>query len=322
MPKAHYLEQMPSDVTIGLRNFVDWLLGTTRGITNGGAGTAAEGWNLIEADDGTIREIPGDGTFNGLDSGNVWKTGGSLVLSSWCVIEGDGTYGNKIQVLCRVEANTSRFVFQMIPLADWATGGGSTPTPSLPATIVPAGFQQPDNLTSNGWLIACANEGMFVLFYDNKSTNTQHMWYLGETDVSPADLLDDARPFVYWGDVNDPLDGDDFQRLSPVDDATVIGGANDGQLMAYCSYNVINMFTGNPRVSIGNRQEYTCGVSFNTVSHDHDAGRLRYLTLTHNDIGARGTMSSDGGSADDRFIINANNTDSAILMDWDGTQYP
>lgn len=322
MPYANYLEQMPSDVTIGLRNFVDWLTGSTRGITNGGGGTAGD-WAVIEADDLTVRETPSGGTgLANLGASNLWRTGGTMPDGAWCVVEGPGTYGNPIQAILRVHNNTVRIGMQMIPLADWATGGGSTASPTTPATIVPAAEPSPPaNLTTDGWLIAVQDEGLFVLFYDNKSTDTQNMWLIGECDVNATDLVDDPRPFVYWNDDNDPLDGDDFYRLSPVDDTTVLGGSV-GQLMAYCTYNVLSMFTGDPRVAIGNRQEYTCGVSFSSVSHAHDVGRLRYLTLTHDSIGSRGTMTSDGGTADDRLVINANNTDAAILVAWDGTGYP
>lgn len=312
---------MPSDVTIGLRNFIDWLTGTVRGITNGGAGTAADGWTVVEADDGTVREVSGDGTLAGLGGTNKWRLGTTLPVDAWCVVEGEGTYGEKIQIYATVNDNANRMAFQMIPLADWTTGGDQSPTPSFPATIIPAIHEDADEMVTTGRLFACADEGVIVLCYDGISVADQHMWCMGE--VNGHDAVNDLRPFVFYNDPNNPLRGDEWHRLSPVDDTTRLGGSNDGQRMAYTSYGVIDMLTSsNPAmVAIGNRQEYEAGVRFTTPGHDHQVGTLRYVTLTHGSIGVRGTMTSEGGSADDRMVINRS-SGPAILMDWDGTAYP
>lgn len=321
MPASYYLEQMPSDVTIGLRNFIDWLLGTSRGDAASGAGTAGPGWTLIEADDGTVREVPSGGTtLADLSAGNKWRTGATLPLSAWCVVQGAGTLGNPLQVLARVENSTGRFAFQMIPLADWTTGGGSTSTPTLPATTVPATPTAPDTLTASGYLYCTADLGMFALAYDNKTTLTNHWWYVGEVD--PPDIADDPRPFVFWDDPNDPLDGEDWRRLSPVDNVTLLGGSNAGRRMCYAPYDVTGALTSGapPKNALSKINEYSLGVDFITTSHDHDAGVLRYVTGAHVGIGARGTVTYS--TADDRITVNAKNGDICILHEWDGTVYP
>lgn len=320
MPLKLYQEASGGDFFGGLRNLVDWLTGSSRGSLVGGATTGPTGVQVVEADDGTLREVSGDGTLAGLGAGNKWRTGTGLAAGNWIVVSFPGTGANGFQVLLYCQTS-QRIAYQLIPLADWATGGGSTSTPTLPATTVPAARTNGSNYPvfdhdANVTFRAFCDEGVLCFTVDDGVIAEMAHYYAGEVDEADAA---DTRPFVILDNVDEPLDNlGDWQRLSPVDGTTILTLGDAWGMNPYNNSNQWN--NSDPQYTdFHNRVRGPIGVGFRDVAHQHIAGWCRYMEAINQSVAQRATADSLA-----RIIFNHfTSGQAAIICSWDGaTAYP
>ena len=124
----------PGSTYDALRELWWWINGTHPTTANGIV------WECIEVWDGTLREAPSGGKMTNLSSGNLWipstSPSGSLPSGAWAVFRNTGgAVAAKFQIYVKMEA-ASQAGHSLVSLDDWSVGGGTGPSPTLPATII------------------------------------------------------------------------------------------------------------------------------------------------------------------------------------------
>lgn len=313
------------NAAIALRNFIDWLTGTTRGdLTTSGP----TGVTVIEADDGTIRETSGDGTLAGLGAGNLWRTAAAIPSGGWIVVDfpGTGTLpGFQVYWHNSKAGGNNRWGFQLLPNRDWATGGSQGSSPTQPSTTVPAAILNGQNQAGTDWgasetVFGFCDEGVLVMGVDNGS-NKSLMYYAGEVD-DPSSA--DVNPVVCGNNVGQsPIAQGDWSRLSPLDQVTKLGGQGTGnsQTLLITNWFALNNWSpSDPQMTdFGDRPRTPIGPAFVQRGHQHFMGWCRYVQLINSSVGDRGTSDS----LDRLFLGDFNLDQGAYLFPWDGaTAYP
>jgi len=153
---------------------------------------AGPGWELIEVDDTTLREVPSGGTtVDDLTAGNLWNpaAGGDPPVGSWAVIQskpGAISPNNTFQMLLYISGDTSAFVC-MMPLSDFVTGGGETEggLPTVP-TIISSYTNMTKAWDQQMTHFATADQSVLQMGIVNmgSTTSSSNRWlYIGELDV-------------------------------------------------------------------------------------------------------------------------------------------
>lgn len=301
----YYTPQVHANGGLALVDLVKWLIGDHDTLVG-------PGWTIVEAYDGTLRETPSGAGISlaELGAGNNWRVG-VIPLNSWIVLESGVSLvsGNSFQIYIEYDTTTNADIY-LLPLADFATGGGAQSPPTLPTKIGTSdttphsfGFQ-----ASGATYLGIADETMLSFVYDN--TTVLEWLYVGEVDGARAA---DVRPFVINSDgaaVFLDLNGANFRRISPVDDTTDLSGVPEGFGLTRCD-------TGDDSF-LNAYGAYPVGVNFTTAGHTHNVGWLRHLRCVDRNVGSRGTL---GNLAWAHF--NNSVSGAGFAMAWDGaTAYP
>jgi len=326
------------NTTGGFLNFIRWLTGESRGALAGGPTTGPAGITVVEVFDGStdtgapIREVSTDGTLDGLNALNRWRTGAADITSGWIIIDVPGTVASTGFQFCyqfTTSLGRGTDAFGLIPNRDWVTGG-ATGTWTDKATFIAKGAitsgvaTTPADVQSNTWTatdtwFAWCDEGVVCFARDENPTAEVMVWYVGEVDGGDAA---DTKPFVITSDsLMEPEiyeTDNNFRRVSPIDGTTELSGAENWGF---------DHFDSTSAWSAGQTQflDYGPGwprsdqwVAFDDVNHAHFAGKLRYLQRTMADAALRGT--SDTLT---RWLCSVGGTPLCISLPWDGaTAYP
>lgn len=301
--------------SLAVRQWIQWL---TDGVGSGSLNDLGEdgpsGVEVIEADDQTQRNTPSGGTtLSDLDSGNLWNPTNStdLPVNSWIVLRFTGTLGQAFQVFIQFVTNDLRIGIQCIPKNDWTTGGGSTSTPTKPATTFPSTIPNPGaNFADSDALFSVADDGMAFLTVDG---GTYHRgYYVGETDDWPGTP---TYPFVCLDSIQTVglSSTNQWNALSPVDEATELSLGS-----AWAMNPIFDSFyfgSGDPAfVDFHGRLRSRIGIAFTDASHQTFAGYLRYLWAGQQGVAQRATSDSMA------YIVfnNWSGANVAVYMDWDG----
>jgi hypothetical protein len=283
------------------------------------------GYAVIEAYDGTNRDTPSGGTgLADLPGTNGWNDGegaGEITVNgSWIVVESmDSNNTNHFQVYIERESATE-IHFKLIPLEDFTTGGAATSPPTLPATSVGAGSSMVTFTVAAGtnkWY-SVADEGMFALLIDDGSASGMDWIYVGELDQARVggSTVDD-RCYVIWDTPGDGFDmgsgGANFNRLSPIDDTTVL---DEGWTASIARGNNANwMWNETADNALGEEPLGPVGVLFVDAGHYHLAGFLRNVSIGGNWLAARGTVGGQDFAAFDDFVVGG---EGHVVFAWDG----
>lgn len=336
--------------SIKASKFFRWLTGETQG----DLGTRGPGWDgatagitvkVVEAWDAGSnfgnRSVSSDGTMDGLAAGSAWRTDASEITDGWIVIEFDGT---------GINGNTGwQYFFQygpstkamgdsnvVIPRKDWVTqdgvaGATLTGQAAVAAETASGLCTEPNEiaLTFNnigsiwyGW----ADNGMVMIMVDDTAV-TGDAWftYAGEVDNPNTG---DTYPFIASsggqdGNCHYVLGGfnstNEWSRISPVDGTTLLVAGKPMSFSITYDLEPFGTGTGAPLADFGGYYRSPIGVGFEDAAHQHVAGTLRYINITHEDTGARWT--SDGLTRIG-WAIQMPNTSTKTCgwsMDWDGT---
>lgn len=334
--------------------FFRWLTGET----GGDLGTRGPGWDgatvganvrIIEAwdagsnfDMGTPRRtVSSDGTMDGLAATSAWRTDASEIVNGWIVIEFDGTgiNGNTgWQYLFQYGPTTRDMDYSnvVIPRKDWVTQdtaiGATLSTQAAIALETTSGLcTQPNEVassfnTANAIWYGWADNGMVMIFADDTGV-VGDAWftYAGEVDDPNTG---DTYPFIASSGGNDGnchyiladfANTNQWSRISPVDGTTLLQAGKAMSFSVTYDQEPFGTGTGAPLADFGGYYRSPIGVAFQSGGHQHVAGVLRYINITHEDTGARWT--SDGLTRIGWSIIMPNTSIKACgwSMDWDGT---
>ncbi len=309
-----------------LKELAQWLTGV-HGTYNG------PGWELIEVDDTTLREVPSGTTSDDLTGGNLWNpaNGTPPPVGSWVVLQtlpGAIAPNNVIQIMFFVD-DTDEVHAYMFVLADFATGGGTTggTPPSVPSTSSVTtslirewdGYMRYYALADQSML----SQGCFL----ESDADSQRWHYVGEMDV-PASFGTESEPrnkypFVLRNSFRGGVTGDstttEWKARHPADVNIEIGNARTISPMRNPSDLLLTGSTYAYQEFEGVVVPHIFGVNFNpsTSAGVGFWGYLRHNYVVHSFIsGPRFTSGL-------RHFITMNQVDiaghSALLMIWDET---
>ena len=323
-----------------------WLTGETHGELGtagpgGSGGSIASTIRIVEAWDSSynLRSVSSDGTMDGLNENSRWRDPSlGEIVNGWIVIEFDGTgvNGNTgFQLFWQFTGISQQYSTNVvITRKDWVTDDGGTSGFLNGATAV--GGQTVSGLITEPWSIAdtwttteaifyaWADNGMFMFCHDD-TTNDRRHWvtYAGEVDQPQPG---DQYPFIAsrqfspnWGFCGASGSGTNamYSRVSPVDETTLL------KFAAPMTFNITiehdAWITGGALGDFGGYFRSPVYVAFTEVSHQHIAGRLRYVQTSHRDLGARFTTENKtriGWSVPDPWSASVA---GSWMMDWDGT---
>ena len=258
-------------------------------------------------------------------------TGATYVVSG-PVLTG-GNFGEECQFMFAIGTANDDLLQLMIPLADWAASSSNVGASSLtlPVTSFGQGLATLHSTTipnTTFQIMAVADEGMCAMFWDPNNDGNLWFQYLGDVDnPNPSD----DKPFVMRQSTL--TSGDEefsahwsqgsftfyWQRISPVDDTTLINGHEQTAHVFGTFAAHIHSRSGlwGLDTRLGTRQFFPVGLIFVTSGHEHQAGWLKNVFEGHNQLSLRGSSGArdfiwrwDGPIGTDNF--------SPIVMSWDG----
>ena len=295
------------------------------------------GWSIIEAftSSSASREVPSNSaSVSSLATATSWISG-PLGAGDWIVLESaNGNNTNHFQLYMEADASTRLHVL-LIPLCNFVTGGSAVTPPTFPTTSLGSGTSVPVTIpciATQMKISVVADQGMMAFIHDT-GINSETVWtYVGELNGarengSPADdrcyVIHDSPTALEWDEgVNDNALRF-WNRLSPVDDSTMLSGTTNGGASA---------FVGEPNsphlpihseaerdMTLGVDSILPVGVNFGIGIHRHFAGFLRNVYSVHRGLGTVGQLN------DRAFIYRnvGNQLHAGICFKWDGTTlYP
>jgi len=291
-------------------------------------GFTGPNWTVIEADDKTNINVGPN--LSDLGASNLWNpANGSPPEDAWIVLESlDSNNTNHFQWFFQV-SSTTNFKMFMIPLENFVTGAGTTggALPRLPTTAYGDTNNQTssvDMTVTNGTArySATATEGNVIFFHHSSIDMT--WYYAGEVDNPDATApTPDDRAYLHYFEtdfvhVKSASFQENWTRLSPVDDTTIIGFADsDSRWSVFKSQDNKNPTdpTSDERGHVdGEDPGFPAGVYFRTVGHDHLAGFLRNVRTSYGSLG-RVRLSND------KTLLHVCNdqTQTGISFLWDGS---
>ncbi len=276
---------------------------------------AGSDWSIIEAYDGSTREVPADPTdLDSFTGGFGWRNDvATVTVGDWIVLR-TVRGGTEFELYIELES-TSLFRVLQMPLDDFVTGGPVVTPPTLPSVL--------NGGNNTGFTIAAdytviADSGVAIFLMDAGGTSVTWMYH-GDVDNGGSE---NTRPFVAKsvtsnvhvehgsGDTNRWYGYDPFQNA-------VIGGtwmylsnndaSNDVLQLDFSGDDLMGFHRATP-IAV-----YNFGVSGGFY------GYLRHVFVGHTDLGSSGTL-------DNRSFLFRNDesgTSGAIVMTWDReTAYP
>lgn len=345
--------------SIKASQFFRWLTGETQGdLGTRGPGwdgaNAGVTVKIIEAWDagsnGGMRSVSSGmvgvaGTMDGLAAGSAWRTDASEIVDGWIVIEFDGTginSNNGFQYFFQYGPNSRdmRYSNVVIPRKNWKTNNGAVSSTlssraaieaELDMALGPQVCTQPNEIlnsfnTANAIWYGWADNGMLMIMADDTAVPGD-AWFTYAGEVDDPNTLD-TYPFIASSGGNDgnchyvlgDLSGtNQWSRISPVDGTTLLQVGRAMSFSLTADQEPFGAGSGSPLADFGGYYRSPIGVAFESGGHQHVAGVLRYVNITHEDTGARWT--SDGLTRIGWSITMANTSSKSCAwsMDWDGT---
>lgn len=217
-----------------------------------------EGVTIDETSDGSAREVPPGGDLD--NSTNQWQPGGTLTGFAW--VAGrfkQGDSANRCGFF--LQYNGSFIIADIFPIAadQWVAGGGSLNAPTKPTLRVSAanfaGTLIDSAIVTDGTMLSIVNLG-----------GSTRCGYLGE--LSPVQAAaNDPQPFALYSGTSGWQTGSGWQRISPVDDTTMLTGST------------------NVPATIGDcvldHSLYPVAVGFNNATHAHLAGYAKHSAVAN-----------------------------------------
>jgi len=321
MTRRYYPVREHSTCMAALYDIVKWLINNGHALT-GPNWEIIEGWSAgaaalaVPTNSHDLTTFPGGWTS--------WRTG-ALTAGDWIILRTQtGVAGTKMEVYFEYESTTVVNIC-MLPLDNWvvATYAASPPSVGLNALhAVGAGGAFPAGLIAFGMLnwhayyTVVADEAMMAMIADDRSMAGCSFTYIGE--VTPARLTGtpaDDRPYViydaptavYW-----PT-GAYFNRLSPVDDVTVLIQGYDTHMYSAAGY---PLTSGHDTNLLGLWIVLPIGVYF------HDGGSRHFVGFLQN-VGTSSQMKGPIGTIGNLTWMYRNNYNGIsyqnITLRWDGT---
>jgi len=310
-----YPKQIHSGLDVALPDIVRFLINDHPTITG-------PGWTIVEAQAGANREVPPDPTdLDSLVSATAWANG-TVAVNDWIVLESaNANNTNHFQLYIEYQA-TNDINFMLIPFENFSTGGGAASPPTFPSTAFAIGSSV-NTFTKESTAIAysvIADEGMMALLVDAFGNITCDWTYMGEItpsypDGSPSDdrcyIVHDNESLVSLADAGSEIT---FNRLSPLDDTTILISGFDVNLFSFgTNSRLIEDASDLGRIS-GQHIIYPIGVWFDDASHKHFAGYLRNVYSIHAYAGSQGTLNNKAYM----FRNNSFLAGGGLVFEWDG----
>ena len=308
-----------------LKELVQWLTGVHP--TYDGPG-----WELVECDDTTLREVPSGTTSDDLSGGNLWNpsTGTEPPTGSWVVLQllaGAIPPNNAIQIMFYVNTSTTVYGYMFV-LSDFVTGGGTT-AGAIP--VIPAVSSATTQIIKPriGYMrhYALADQSMMAMgSFDETDADDSRWWYVGELDV-PATFGTDAEPrnkypYVirnsYAGGFESGTANAVWIARSPFDVNVEIGTDNTARIF-YPMYAPNTQFLSRAspfyQEHEGVLMPFSAGVRFTSNSNGGTFGYFRHhWACAENPQGLRFTAGLR------HFVVNDPvQSHIPILVSWDGT---
>lgn len=279
---------MPTRRIFPVQNYPDYVTAIPqliRFLVNDKTGWTGPAWRIIEAYDGTTREVPSLATdMDSFSAGFGWRTN-SVGAGDWIVLQSlPANNSNVFQVYFEIET-TSQMNLMMIPYADFATGGSAVSPPLFPTSsfgVSSGSFETLDGFVTDAQYTIVADEGMCAILTDQSGSNSANFTYLGELDSVYTSRSFDDRCYVVRNRTTDvgwtdsASSGDRWTRLSPLDNTTVLGTGYSSQFYAFGKNSRIhentpidNLLTASSILPVG--------IHFADSHHVHFAGWCRNL---------------------------------------------
>lgn len=317
-------KQQYSSIDSGVYELVQWL-------TDEHATEDGPGWSVVEAYDGTNRDVPSGGSkLADLPGTNGWQSGPTITSDgAWIVLESlDGNNSNHFQMYIE-RGSSTQLNFKLIPLEDFATGGGATSPPTFPSTSVGAGTSLVSfDVTAglNTWY-GVADEGMMAVVVDTGAAGGTDWIYVGELNQArtTGGTWQDDRAYVIMDDPQDFIDHAgagtvNWNRLSPKDDSTILtSGYYCGLSRADQTPSIFDATTAGiePDNTSGSEPLGPVGVLFSDSTHYHFAGFLRNVFEGGDWMANRATVGGKNFAVISSFPGIA---ETRLVIGWDGTR--
>lgn len=291
-------------------------------LTNNHPTIPGPGYQIVEAYDGTTREIPSDPLdLNSFTAGFGWRVDvASVPTTAWIVLESVRAEGNQFQVYFELD-NTSTLHVLLITDGNWATGAGTDTNPTIPdrclgsstsafATTV-SGSVDMSGFTAAADYTVVADLSVIVFMFD-AGGNSVNWIYIGEVDQSRAD---DPRPYVLWQPDGDVRIQNSFTQLACVDGLT--GEFSIAGIMYLSCERATSdvIYLDDPSTNfLGTRKMMPVGVHQNNGPLAGTKGWLRHVWVGENNAG-QGPVSLDG-----RSFLGRNDLDGSqgqVVLAWD-----
>jgi len=278
------------------------------------------GWTIVEAYDGTTREIPSiSSDMDSFSSGFAWRNNNPGV-GSWIVLESTNAHNlNHFQVYFEIDS-TSQMEIMMIPFEDFQTGGDATTLPLFPTSSFGSASGSLYGLTgftSEAQYTVVADEGSCIILND-RTGSAAYMTYIGEIDTTYGSA--DVRSYVVRdgievGVANGPTDLR-YAKLSVMDNKTVI---NEGsECTFYTPDKGSSVHHGTVRDNLlGPDSIIPVGLWFDDPGHSYFAGWLRNFYSAPFQIS---TETSSGTFNNSSYIFRRNEISEAfVVLPFDGS---
>lgn len=305
-----------------------WISDLANWLTDVHATYAGPAWELIEADDGTNRDVPTGTTTADLPPFNAWSSLATSppAVGSWICLQslpGAIEPSNTFQVLFYVRT-TAVVEAYLFVLSDFATGGGSTGG-TLP--VVPSTASSFTNMTKEDdqWEVHFATADQSVLqmgiIRQNDDPDANRWWYVGELDV-PAAIGGSGTninqyPFVIKNsdDARVPASTSTFEwRMRQPGNVN----AEISSSRAFVMQTDINQFEiGTDDFSFQTMEGHLSFMPFGLFFEGSGVGFPGYLRHVFT---ADGTMCVSWRFSDgkDFFLLNGGSFRAALAINWDG----
>jgi len=208
-------------------------------------GSTGPGWKIVEAyDTSTVtRTIPTPGDESNMSNvafataNNNWYRD-SVSVNDWIVLQSSGSPSFQLYIEYQ---STSAIYFFLMPLGPdaaspdpFVTGGANISPPLFPAAAVGSGtgfVSYPGSTTTPRLVNIWADDDYMVMMNFIGSSTSPYFMYCGKLDYARST---DTSPFVIWDSPTQAYltsgSSSYFNRVSPVDNSTLLSGGYSGWL--------------------------------------------------------------------------------------------
>lgn len=312
----HFAKQSFADLTSAIVPMVQFL-------TKNHATIDGPGWHIIEAYDGTNREVPGDPTdLDSFTSGFGWRNDvASVPVNAWIVLESNRAGGSQFQVYFELDTTSTMHVL-LCPDGDWSTGSGTDTNPTVPtkslgqlttgyATSVSDSVDL-TGFTSTAEYSVIADHSVAIMFFDDTTATGVNWIYVGELDHVRSV---DTRPYVIrYEDFEVHIEGGtSWTMADPLTGNFSLG--RDIYLSASQATSDAVQLDDDATNFLGNRKNVPVMVYQDAGVSAGFRGVMRHVFGGENNSGASVTL-------DNRRLFLRNDRDTlseAIVVVWDGS---